>query len=188
MNFEIKTLRSIFNFGIKRGFCRENPCKDVPLLKVTDSKQPHFLTEEEYTLLLENCDNDLYPIFYTFLNTGIRLGELLNLQWADIDFRRRKLIIRKKDFWIPKTGEREIPLSDGMINILRKQKHSNTTKKDFVFPGKDEGRLKRRLRKDLIRIAKKAGIDELTKVHSLRHTFASHLVMKGVDLPTVQMK
>jgi len=43
-----------------------------------------------------------------------------------------------------------------------------------------------RLRVKLIEIAKKAGIDNFTQIHALRHTFASHLVMKGVDLPTVQ--
>ena len=42
------------------------------------------------------------------------------------------------------------------------------------------------LRNELIKIAEKAGIEDFTKVHTLRHTFASHLVMQGVDLPTVQ--
>jgi site-specific recombinase XerD len=49
-----------------------------------------------------------------------------------------------------------------------------------------DGKMKTKLCEQLIRIARQAGIDNLTKVHTLRHTFASHLVMKGVDLPTVR--
>ena len=186
INYEIKTLRSILNFGIKREMCKENPCKGVTSLKVSDSKAPRFLTFQECGLFLKNCDEYLYPIFYTFLNTGLRLGELLNLQWGDIDFARGKLLVRKKDFWVPKAGEREIPLNDGMVKLLRKIKPSSAHQKDFVYPGKNGEVLRRKLRKDLIRIARKAGIEALTSTHSLRHTFAGHLVMQGVDLPTVQ--
>jgi len=95
-------------------------------------------------------------------------------------------MVRKKDFWVPKAGEREVPLNDGMMAILEKMRPKNVNGDGFVFPGKDGEAMKRRLRKDLIRIAKKAEIENFTSVHSLRHTFASHLVMKGVDLPTVQ--
>ena len=57
---------------------------------------------------------------------------------------------------------------------------------DFVFPHVNGGRLKRKLRQDVINIAKRAGLEGLTKVHTFRHTFASHLVMCRVDLPTIQ--
>ena len=46
--------------------------------------------------------------------------------------------------------------------------------------------MKTKLRERLIRIANQTGIEDLTKLHTLRHTYASHLVMNGVDLPTVQ--
>ena len=186
LNYEIKTLRSIFNFGVRSGLCRGNPVNGLTTVKVTDSKQPRFLTYDECDLLFKSCDDLLYPVFFTFLNTGLRLGELINLQWADIDFSRRKLIVRKKEFWTPKAGEREIPLSSGLFTLLKDIMPQGVTKTDFVFPGKDGGKLKRKLRKDHIRVAQQAGLDDVTKVHSLRHTFASHLVMKGVDLPTVQ--
>lgn len=186
LNYEIKTMRSILNFGVKHKLCRENPAKGVPLLKVNDSARPRFLTSEEIDLFLAHADSDMYPVFYTFLNTGLRLGELLNLQWSDIDFDRAKLIIRKKDFWIPKAGEREIPLHQGMLILLRDVRPRRAKGDDFVFTRADGSKLSVKLRQALIRIAKQAGISNLTKVHTLRHTFASHLVMKGVDLPTVQ--
>ncbi len=186
LNYEIKTLKSIFSFGIKREICRDNPCMGVKTLKVVDSKQPRFLTEKECKLFLRNCEKDIYPIFFTFLSTGMRLGELLHLQWEDIDFKRKKLSIRKKEFWIPKTSEREIPLSNDMFALLLKMRPSKFERNYFVFPGKDGKVLRRKLRDDLIRIAEKVRISDFTKIHTLRHTFASNLVMKGVDLPTVQ--
>jgi site-specific recombinase XerD len=54
------------------------------------------------------------------------------------------------------------------------------------FKAIDGEKIKEKLRRQLIRIAEKAKINNLTKLHSLRHTYASHLVMKGVDLPTIQ--
>ncbi len=188
INFEIGTLRTIFNMAIKWGYLKENPTKGVVRLKVNDSKAPRFLTKEECQRLLENSPSDLRNIFYTFLNTGMRKAELENLEWSDIDFKRRKMKIRRKDFWHPKTGEREIPMNQGTYDLLKslKQKNDKSLKSNFVFPNKDGGKIKEKLRRQLISIANKAGIEGLTKLHSLRHTYASHLVMKGVDLPTVQ--
>ena len=91
LNYEIKTVRSIINWGIKQGLCRNNPAKTIPLLKNNDSKKPRFLTAEECRLFLRACDELQYPIFFTFLNTGLRLGELINLQWSDVDLQRRRL-------------------------------------------------------------------------------------------------
>ncbi|MBU0984035.1 MAG: tyrosine-type recombinase/integrase [candidate division Zixibacteria bacterium] len=186
LNYEIKTLRSIFNYGIKNDLCAENPARNVRMLKVNDSKPPRFLTSEEIELLLDNAGERLHPIFYTFLNTGMRLGELINLQWSDVNFKRAKLHVRRKDFWIPKAGEREIPLHQRMIDLLKNVRKKGARGDDFVFGEPGKGPLSRNLRKDLIRVAKRAGLEGVTKIHSLRHTFASHLVMKGIDLPTVQ--
>jgi len=67
-----------------------------------------------------------------------------------------------------------------------KKKNDSGLRSDFVFPHGDGGRLKTKLRRMLIRIAKDASVTDLTTLHALRHTFASQLIMKGVDLPTVQ--
>ncbi len=188
INFEIGTLRTIFNMAIKWDYLKANPTKDVVRLKVNDSKAPRFLTVKECQLLLESSPDELRNIFYVFLNTGMRKAELENLEWADIDFRRRKIKIRRKEFWNPKTGEREIPMNQGTWDLLKKLKAESDKglQSNFVFPAKDGGKIKEKLRRQLIRIAEKAKIKDLTKIHSLRHTYASHLVMKGVDLPTVQ--
>ena len=188
INFEIDTLRTILNLAIKWGYLKENPTRGLVRLKETDSKPLKFLTEEECKRFLDACTLDLYPIYFTFLNTGMRKAELENLEWADVDLKRGKIKIRRKEFWIPKTGEREIPMNQQMYDLLLKLKEKNdkTLKARFVFPDKEGGKIKTKLREKLISIARQAGIDGLTKLHTLRHTFASHLVMQGVDLPTVR--
>jgi len=118
----------------------------------------------------------------------MRKAELEHLQWADVDLSRRRILIRRKEGWNPKSGEREIPMSDGVFEQLSLLRKKNVRAKDsaFMFHAKNSGHSHNRLRRELIKIAEKAGIPDLTKLHTLRHTFASHLVMQGVDLPTVK--
>ena len=188
VNFEIKTLTNMFNVAIKWGYLKENPTKGVTRLKINDAKPVRFLTVEECQKLLKACPEELYPIYFTYLNTGMRKAELEYLEWGDIDFQRRKIKIRRKEDWQPKTGEREIPINSQLLELLKDLKEGNDQglKSAFVFPHKDGGRIRVKLREKLIQIAAKAGIENLTKLHTLRHTFASHLVMQGVDLPTVK--
>jgi len=188
INFEIGALKTIFNLAIKWGYTRVNPTNDVKKLKVTDSKPARHLSPKESRRFLEACPDDLYPIFFTFLNTGMRKAELENLEWADIDFKRKRIKIRRKPFWQPKTGEREIPINQQLLELLRRLRKANETglKSNFVFPHHDGDRIRTKLREKLIRIAKEAEIDDFTRLHTLRHTFASELVKRGVDLPTVK--
>jgi len=188
INFELKVLTTLFNVAIDWGYLKENPTRKVKRLKLTDSKQARFLSEKECQRLLAACPCDLYPIYFTFLNTGMRKSELEHLEWTDIDFRRRKIKIQRKDFWQPKSTPREIPMNDRMYELLKAHREDNQQglKSKFVFPHTDGGKIKTKLRERLIQIADKAKIKDLTKLHTLRHTFASHLVMKGVDLPTVK--
>ena len=188
INFEVGTLRTVLNLAIKWGYLKENPARGVKRLKVNDSKPLRFLTIEECQRLLKACPPDLYPVYFMFLNTGMRKAELENLEWSDVDLKRRKIRIRRKETWQPKTGERDIPINQSLHDTLTdlKAKNDRELKSNYVFPDSTGGKIKTKLREKLIQIAITAGIENLTKVHTLRHTFASHLVMQGVDLPTVQ--
>ncbi len=188
INFEIDTLRTMFNLAIKWDYLKENPTQKVTRLKVSDSKAPRFLTVEECERFLSHCPDDLRPIYFTFLNTGMRKAELENLEWDDIDLKRRRIKIRFKLDWQPKSGEREIPINQKLYDLLTELKTRNNSglKSNYVFPHSDGAKLKTKLRRQLIKIAHESGIKDLTTLHSLRHTFASQLIMKGVDLPTVQ--
>lgn len=186
VNMELKTLRTLMNYAIKWEYLKVNPTRGVNKLKVIDSKMPRFLSKEEIKSLLDNCGEELYPIFFILLNTGMRLGELRNLTWNDVQLEEKRINIQAKKDWRPKTGERVIPMSDLVQNLFMDLKEKRKVHSDFIFPGKDNGPLSIKLRERLITITKRCGFPDVTKIHTLRHTFASHMIMQGVDLPTLQ--
>jgi integrase len=187
VNNELICFHAMFNLAMRWGYARNNPSQGVKLLKEELNKKPRFLSKEECKTLLENCGEFFYPIFYTFLHTGMRKSELENLSWSDVDFGRKKIKIRYKDDWSPKTSEREIPISSSLYDLLLRQKDRTGGRlASYVFNRKGIKIEPNYLRKKLMSITEKCGFPDVTKVHSLRHTFASHLIMNGVDLPTVK--
>ena len=185
INIELQTLKSMLILAVKWGFSNVNPAKGVEFLKVAKKQEARFLTKEECEKLLAHSDIWLRPIFFTFLNTGMRKGELEHLTWDDVDFVRRKIKIRAKGSWTPKTEERDIDINDKLLKVLKEQKKKAIG--SLVFHD-GEGNLidPNKLRREIMRVAKEAGFPDVTKIHTLRHTFASHLIMSGVDLPSVQ--
>lgn len=186
INAEMVVLRMMFRLSIQWDYAKENPTDGVSRLRIPKKNAPRFLTEEECKKLLEASNEWLYPIFFTFLNTGMRKAELENLEWSDVDFNRHKIKVVVKDDWSPKSNEREIPINDKMCGVLKKQKN-NSSGSRYVFPDENGKKIyTNRLRKRLMTLTKQLGFGEVTKIHALRHTFASHLVMKGVDLATIK--
>ncbi len=188
VNLELEGIKTMINLAVKWDYLKDSPMKRVKPLKVDDKKPFRFLTSEECERFLDACPKQLYPVYFTFLSTGMRKAELEHLRWNDVDLRNRKILIRRKADWQPKTGEREIPMSDDLLEMLEslRRKNKSSAPDDYVFEIIGNGKSHNMLRTELIRIGAQAGIEGLTKVHTLRHTFASHLVMAGVDLPTVQ--
>lgn len=173
--------------AIRWDYIKANPLRLMKPLKEDDKKPIKPLTVNECKELLDASTPEMRLIFYTFLNTGMRKAELENLLWSDIDFRRKVIQIKNKEDWKPKSGEREIPINQSLLELLRDLKQNDkATQSNFVFPHRDGGRIRVKLREKLIDIAATAKVDDLTKIHTLRHTFASHLVMSGVDLPTIK--
>lgn len=183
INFEVMTVKTMLNLALKWKKLEVNPAQGIKKLKTEDSKKRRFLTEAECDQLLTATPSVLYPIFFLLIHTGMRKGELINLEWKDIDFHRGVIKVQRKSFWVPKTGERELPMSKKVEDVIRKLPRKST----LVFANENGQSLNpNTVRRQLIEVAKKAGILDLTEVHALRHTFASRLFMKGVDAPTVQ--
>jgi integrase len=133
------------------------------------------------TGLLACCSPSLTPIVLTALHTGFRTSELLSLTWADVDFRRRAITVRAG---YAKNGEsRSVPMNNRLRTALKLARISRAEDGPvFCTP---QGAPYRNFRTAFERAVHKAGIVDFT-FHDLRHTFASRLVMAGVDLPTVQ--
>ncbi|MBF0522876.1 MAG: site-specific integrase [Candidatus Omnitrophica bacterium] len=187
VNVELICLHSMFTLAVKWGYARHNTAQGVKPLKEESNKKPRFLSKEECKVLLENAGDFFYPILYAFLHTGMRKSELENLTWADVDLERKKIKIRYKDDWSPKTSEREIPISGGLYDLLIKRKdHVKGRGCPYVYNRCNMKLDPNYLRKKLMSLTERCGFPDVTKIHSLRHTFASHLIMGGVDLPTVK--
>jgi site-specific recombinase XerD len=182
VNYELDLLKAFFKRAIKDNYIKENPLDDIERLKVT-SKQPRFFAEEELREILIHCEKRDYPVFLALTSTGMRLGELINLEWEDVDLERRAITIRVKDFWEPKNSKpRAIPMTNKLVEVLKELQRGSR----WVFAAKKGTQLNRNhLRERLVKLCMNIGI-EPGNIHTFRHTFASHLIMKGVDLPTVQ--
>lgn len=114
-------------------------------------------------------------LFLLLLLTGPRRGEVLNLKWEDVDFRRRNLNLPDSQ-----TGARTVPLNNQAYEVLRK--HNKSKNGDFVIRSAT-GQGRPALGKPWERIRGRANIDRTANINSLRHTFASWSVMGGLSLP-----
>jgi len=121
------------------------------------------------------------PMVLLSINTGIRRGEMFNLDWQDVDFSRALLTIDGDN---AKSGStRHIPLNKEALTVL-KEWHDQTKGTGLVFPGK-EGKPMDNIKKGWSGIVKAANLTNF-RWHDLRHHFASRLVMAGVSLNTVR--
>lgn len=176
INRELTLLKFMFSLAKKWKFANENPVKEV---KFFQERQLviHILTKEEALKLIDVAIEHLKPIILLALNTGMRRGEILNLRWADIDFDKRFIYIKET-----KSGVmRKIPMNPLLIKTLKKIERKNS----FVFqnPNTDE-RLKH-IRTAFYTARRKIGLDDF-RFHDLRHTAATWMVTKGIDLVTVK--
>lgn len=140
-----------------------------------------FLSIDECQNLIKAAEPHLKPIIITALNTGMRKSEILNLTWNQVDFKHGFIYLERT-----KNNERrEIPLNDTMKALLRELFKNRRLDTDYVFINPATGRRLTDVKRSFRTACRKAGIQDF-HFHDLRHTFASHLVMNGVDLKTVQ--
>ncbi len=147
-----------------------------------------FLTFEEAERLVAGSEPQWRPMIVTALKTGLRIGELLALRWQDVDLVAGRLMVRQalagKKIDVPKNHKtREVPLSDELVRTLKTYRH---LKGEYVFCD-SKGHLHTRyaVKWPLWQACKRAGL-RFIGWHTLRHTFASHLVMRGAPLKAVQ--
>jgi integrase len=124
----------------------------------------------------------LTPIVLLALNTGCRKGEIFALRWPDVDLTGAQLRVRGE---AAKSGQtRYVPLNTEALDVLRRWKTSRTAT-GYVFPGREDDEALDDVKKSWLPLIRAAGIKGFT-FHDLRHTFASRLVVAGVDLNTVR--
>jgi integrase len=177
VNKESQLLHHLFKKALAWGKALENPVTHVRPLHVNNPRLC-YLSREEIGRLLGVADEYLRPMLITALHTGLRRGEMLALAWHEVDFRHGVVRVLHT-----KNGERrEIPMTRTLRGTL--EHLPRRVDSDLVFPGR-AGQEMVNIRGRFYRALRDAGIEGVVW-HDLRHTFASHLVMAGVNLTSVK--
>ena len=186
INNHLAVLRKLLNLAVE--YKKLNHAPKVKAFSIGELDF-EFLTFEETERFVAAASLAWRALVLLALKTGLRVGELLALKWEDIDLKAGLLIV-KRTLWqgqegSPKGGKRrEIPLSAQTVAMLRSYRH---LKGPYVFCDVAGQRLTHSIVKEVVpTICKKAGLPKRLTMHSMRHTFASHLVMRGRSLVEVQ--
>jgi len=182
VNLEIACLKAIFSKAVIWKKATENPVKEVKMLRVNNTRV-RFLDDEEEVQLLAECREHVRDLVVTALHTGFRRNELLSLRPEDVDFTRGLVSVRAG---YAKNGEgRSVPMTATLRDTLRKLvTKAQASGSPFLFRN-CHGEPYRSIRTAFEHTVQRAGLKDF-HFHDLRHTFASRLVMAGVDIRTVQ--
>jgi integrase len=186
VNRHLTLLRAILNRAVRDGRLDASKKPAIKLLKENNSRM-RYLSEDEEAHLNDELPEWLRPLITTAIHTGMRRGELLRLTWNDIDFVSGTIFVS-----MSKSGEgRPIPLSPTahrILSMLRQGRRkrlkarvvaqSEASRYVFTAP---HGGLILNLNREWYPALERAGITNF-RFHDLRHTFASRLVMNGIDL------
>ena len=176
-------LRFFFCKTLKRAY----PIEEVPYPKAP-RRLPIILTREEAIRLIDSASNLFHrAMLITLYSTGMRRAELCHLKVGDIDSKRMLIRIQQG-----KSGkDRDVPLSPKALETLREYWRWMKPK-TYLFPGTINGtRADKPITPKVLweacrEAAQRAGITKAVRPHLLRHSFATHLLEGGADLPTVQ--
>jgi len=175
VNRELGCLKHMFTKAMQWDLSTANPVKSIRMLKERNTRL-RYLTQDEIVRVLGELDTRFKPVVIMALYTGMRRGEILKLKWTDLDLNHGIIFVRDSK----NAEKREVPMALELVDVIR----ALPRKDERVFC-EDDGHGIRSLRTAFERAVKKAGIEDFT-FHDLRHTFASHMVMGGVDLLTVK--
>ncbi len=191
---KLATIRSFYKFLLKKGHVSTNPLVEIQTPKV-EKRLPHFLAVEEVEKLLAAPQGTTFQsirdrgILEVLYSTGLRVSELTALNVGDIDFTGEILKARGKG-----RTERIMPIGRPALEAVRKYidirstvPRINESDPDALFLNRFGDRLSSRsIRKILDKYIRVTGLNEKTSPHTLRHSFATHLLNRGANLRMVQ--
>lgn len=179
------TLASAFQTAVRWEHTETNPFRKVKRPQLRELVPVHMTTEAFRRVLACENDPDLHDLYLCAISTGMRLGELTALQWDDVDFARRQILVRNTDKFTTKSGRnRTIPMNARLVDLMEKRRHGGSNSLVFYYRGRALTQdIASRHFKDCVLRAK---VNPSIHFHSLRHTFATWLVQAGVSIYEVQ--
>lgn len=192
VNRHIVSIRNYFKYLSRNGLISDNPCDDIAGLKMPKTV-PHVLNEDEINKLLDiKCENALdyrnKAMLELMYSSGLRVSELLSLEVNDIDFEMNAVRCFGKG-----SKERIVPLDDiatialkNYINVYRNTLLKNKSSNLLFLNAHGNSLSRQGFFKILKEIALEKGINKELSPHTIRHSFATHLINHGADLRSVQ--
>ncbi|MBZ0181589.1 MAG: tyrosine-type recombinase/integrase [Melioribacteraceae bacterium] len=183
-----RTLKAAFNKAIVWNYIQENPFNKIKAPKIPKSF-PVFISESELLIILNNTQMQLMKDIFTIaFYTGMRLGELVNMKWNWIDFTQNIITIKNsREFNSKNKRERIIPIHPKVNTILLSIFQLGKDQNDLVFFRKKNIKLNEDfVSKQFKKAVREAKLNDKIHFHTLRHSFASALVQRGISLYAVK--
>jgi integrase len=177
VNRELALLKHMLGKAVREGIISTNPAKEVKLFPEKPNKL-RVISRDEFSELFNEASDFLKPILNIAINTGMRRSEILNLTWDDIDLVKRYIYVgdtKNNDYRI-------IPINETLLETLKAIRKSNPN--NYLFTN-GNGEAVKSVKTAFWGALRRSGIAHC-RFHDLRHTFATNLVMAGVDIVTVQ--
>jgi site-specific recombinase XerD len=176
-------IMSALRFFYKTTLGKKDAAEHIPLARKSDPL-PAVLSQEEVVRFLKAVPDLRYrTVFATIYAAGLRVSEAVALTIKDIDSARMVICVRQGKG----RKDRYVMLSEQLLDILRDY-WKRQRPQHWLFPGPDPVRpvTTRSVQRACRRIAHAAGLDKSVTVHTLRHSFATHLLEQGVDIRVIQ--
>lgn len=183
-----RTLKAAFNKAVVWNYLEDNPFNKIKAPKVPKSF-PVFISESELIIILNNTEMQLMKdIFTTAFYTGMRLGELVNMKWNWIDFTQNIITIKNsREFNSKNKRERIIPIHQKVQTILQTRYQLGRFENTLVFCRYEGIKLNEDfVSKQFKKAVREAKLNDKIHFHTLRHSFASALVQRGISLYAVK--
>lgn len=205
-------ISSVFDYAVKLQMIQQNPCRNVTLPKLIAKERTIYTLEEVQAMLTffeeESETNMKYVIFFTLAAfTGLRRGELLGLEWKDIDWDNHLISVERASSWTKELGVyTDTPKTESSVRIIKipkiiieklreykewQDKYKTSVGSKWI----EHDRLFTKINGDPMgvrspykfyeKFCKRTGL-RFVNIHSFRHFNASIMILKGVDVKTVQ--
>lgn len=177
---DLINIKAMFNWAVDNNLLNSNSANKIKRLK-TPEKLPVFFNKEDFEKLISSIESeDLKDLIIFAVNTGLRQGEIINLEFSQIDFVNRVVTLDNQTHITKSKKVRSVPLNEITFQILNKRVKKNGSTYVFSLNGNmiNQDFLIHKFKKYVI----DAELNPKLKFHSLRHTFASWLVQRGVSI------
>lgn len=192
---KLATLRSFFNYLYREGHIKINQARLVPTPK-TPKHLPNFLSVDDAFNLVQTPEGfGLLPvrdraILELLYSSGLRVSEVAGLTIDDVNLKECLVKARgkgKKERLVPIGNKAVDALKSYLIERMIFRKRKNMVRSDAFFLNRSGGRLTdRQIRRIVVKYARTLGIEGQIGPHTLRHSFATHLLLGGADLRSIQ--